>query len=270
MSDDLNACQTNDPMAQCLAGDAAGPGGPGGGRRVLHRRKPPVHVELLRLIHAGLVEQCLAGTASDWPAFVCFCQAEFEVSIYRALLRNGPYYREFARDAFQDLCCVLLVDPARVLCCFAGARVSLRTFLTRWVRRRVWGLMHGRDRLAQSQALASVPEPAAPRSAEEVEELGDRLKERARLALCFLTRGQRIFVEAVLEGRLAEVVRGMTQGTLRKILYRMRRRLQGVADYDQHEAQTRIGVANATRDAQPQAGPAEPRPMVCAGVGSGD
>jgi len=130
--------------------------------------------------------------------------------------------------------------------------------------------MHGRDRLAQSQALASVLEAAAPRSEEEVEELGDRLKERARLALCFLTRGQRIFVEAVLEGRLAEVVRGMTQGTLRKILYRMRRRLQGVADYDQHEAQTRIGVANATRDAQPQAGPAEPRPMVCAGVGSGD
>jgi len=224
----------------------------------------------MRPIHLGLVEQCLAGTAPDWQAFVCFCQAMFEVPIYRAMLQNGPYYREFARDAFQDLCCALLVDPARVLCCFAGSGLSLRTFLTRWVRRRVWGLMRGRDRVAQTEALASVPEAAAPWSAEEVEELGDRLKERARLALCFLTRGQRIFVEAVLEGHLAEVVRGMTQGTLRKYLYRMRRRLQGVADYDQHEAQNRIGGANATGDAQPQAGPAELRAVVCADLGSGD
>jgi len=89
MNDELDGCHANDPVAQNLAGDAAGPGGPGRGQQALDRRKRPVHVELRRLIHAGLVEQCLAGTASDWQAFVCSCQAEFEVSISRAMLRRG-------------------------------------------------------------------------------------------------------------------------------------------------------------------------------------
>jgi hypothetical protein len=185
----------------------------------------------------------------------------FEQSIYRAMRRRGPRHREFARDAFQDLCCALLVNPQAVLGRFDSGRVSLQTHLTRWVRRRVWELMYRRECLARRRPLVDEPTSAEQGPAEEFDEQGQPFKEQARRALRFLTKGQRALIKAVLEGKLVEIVDRLSQRTLRQTLRRIMRRLKEVPGEDQHVARTRPGALNLVKDAQSQPNKTEPQPM---------
>jgi hypothetical protein len=212
--------------AGCLVADAEG-GRAGAGRQAPEGRGQYGNTDLMRRLEAGAVEQCLAGTAADRRAFVRFCQAMCESAIIRAMCRRGPRYRDLARDGFQDLCCLLLAEPSRVLGRFDASRASLRIHLTRWVCRRVWVLIHRYERCDQRLPLADAPEARDPTPAEAGERAA-RLKEQARPALRSLTRTQRRLVEAILEGR-SEVLHQLSQAALRKMLYRISRRLRDSA-----------------------------------------
>jgi hypothetical protein len=211
----------------------------------------------MRPIDAGAVEQCLAGTASDWYAFVRFCQAMFQEAIVRAMCRRGLRYRDLARDGFQDLCCDLLVKPAAVLGSFDPSRASLRTHLTQWVGRRVWVLMHRYERYDQRRPLVDEPASPAPSPA-EAEERAARLKEQAQPALRWLTKPQRRLVEAVLDGR-PEVLHKLSQAALRKMLYRVSRKLRDVAGEGRDAVPGKTRAADLTRGAQPHPEEAETR-----------
>jgi hypothetical protein len=185
--------------------------------------------ELASILDARAVAQCVAGTASDRCAFVCWCQARFEPNILRAMSRRGARYRDLAHDGFQDLCCALLNDPTAVLRSFPASRVALNTYLTRWVGRRVWVIMHRFDRCERRRPLVYEPEALDSRSTIGPNEHNQAIAEKARTILGFLTKSQRHLVESLLLGNWSIVVEKLSPGALRKTLYRIRRRLRDVS-----------------------------------------